>query len=86
VSTLRLRDSDLAWREVGDEVVVLDLRASVYATVNEAGRALWLLLADGASEEELIQLLERAYGLDRAQARRDAEAFVSTLKARELLA
>ncbi len=82
----RLRDRDLVWREVGDEVIILDTRASIYASVNESGRVLWLRLAEGATLDDLAGELQREYGLDAADAKRDAEAFVTSLRERDLLA
>lgn len=86
MDTFRLRDRDLVWREVGDEVIILDMRASIYASVNESGRTLWLRLAEGASLDDLAGELETEYGLDPVDARRDAEAFLKSLQDRDLLA
>ena len=85
VDTFRLRDQDLVWREVEDEIIILDTRASVYASVNEAGRVLWLKLAEGASLEDLSGELVRHYGLNEADATRDAEAFLQSLRDQDLL-
>jgi hypothetical protein len=82
----RLRDHDLVWREVGDEVIILDTRASIYASVNESGRVLWLRLAEGATLDDLVGELKREYELDSVDARRDAEAFLTSLRERDLLA
>ena len=81
----RLREDDLVWREVEDEVIILDTRASVYASVNEAGRVLWLKLAEGASLDDLTGELVRHYGLNEADATRDAEAFLHALRDQDLL-
>ena len=81
----RLREDDLVWREVEDEVIILDMRASVYASVNEAGRVLWLKLAEGASLDELTGELVRQYELNEADATRDAEAFLQSLRDQDLL-
>jgi hypothetical protein len=85
VDTFRLRDQDLVWREVEDEIIILDMRASVYASVNEAGRVLWLKLAEGASLDELTAELVRLYELNEADATRDAKEFVQSLRDQDLL-
>jgi hypothetical protein len=85
VDRFRLRDDDLVWREVEDEVIILDMRASVYASVNEAGRALWLKLAEGASLDDLTSELVRRYELNEADATRDAKAFLQSLRDQDLL-
>jgi hypothetical protein len=81
----RLRQQDLAWREVEDEVIVLDTKGSLYASINRSGRLLWLRLGEGASLEQLTDVLVESYGMDRAAAAADAEAFVSSLRTQELL-
>lgn len=82
---LRLREHDLVWREVEDEIVILDMRESLYASLNEAGRVLWLRLVEGATFEELEQELTATYGLSPEAAHRDAHAFVSSLSEHGLL-
>lgn len=82
---LRLRERDLVWREVDDEIVILDIKASVYVGVNASGRVLWLRLVEGATLDELAAELEQVYGLPAASARRDASAFVEAMREQGLL-
>lgn len=84
--TLRLRSEELLWREVDDEIVILDLRRSVYASLNASGRTLWLRLAAGATDEELAMELERVHGCAQDVARQDASAFLDNLREQGLLA
>lgn len=82
----RLRSQGLIWREVEEEIIILDMEASLYASVNAAGRMLWLRLAEGASLDELASALEGEFGLERTRARADAAAFLGALKSQGLLA
>ncbi len=82
----RLRGADLEWRSVEGEVVALDVSESLYLGVNRSGRALWEALADGATRSELSQALIDEYGIDRASAERDTDAFLAELDRRGLLA
>lgn len=84
--SLQLRTQQLLWREVDDEIVVLDLSKSEYVSVNAAGRTLWLRLARGATRSELADELRQTYGLEPDVARRDADAFVAHLQRQGLLA
>jgi hypothetical protein len=86
VDVLRLREHDLLWREVDDEVVILDLKASLYASLNATGRLLWLQLAGGATTEELGAALQAAYGIEADVAARDVQAFLAALDEQGLLA
>jgi Coenzyme PQQ synthesis protein D (PqqD) len=82
----RARPADeVAWREVDDEVVLLDLRTSMYWSLNGAAAVLWVALADGSSLEELSLRLVTEYGLDPATARRDAWKFLESCLKEDLL-
>jgi hypothetical protein len=83
---LRLRDGDLDWREVEGELVALDLRESRYLAVNRTGQVLWAALADGATPAELVERLVEAFGIERARAKDDVDAFTAELESRGLLA
>jgi hypothetical protein len=83
---LGLRSDNLTWREVGDEVVVLDLSSSTYLAVNGSGAVLWKALAEGASAGELQDTLMRQYDIEADTARRDVGAFLDDLRSRGLLA
>lgn len=82
---LHLREHDLVWREVEDEIVILDMKASVYAGVNASGRVLWLRLAAGATEIDLADELQRVYGLSAEVARADVTTFLAAMRAQDLL-
>jgi hypothetical protein len=82
---LRLREADLDWREVEGELVALDLRESRYLAINRTGRVLWSALAEGATRDELIERLVGAFGIERARAAADVDAFTTELESRGLL-
>ena len=73
---VRVRLSDLAWRQTGDEVVVLDLAASVFHALNASGALLWERLADWTTARELAELLVSSYGLSAAVAAEDVARFL----------
>lgn len=82
---MRLRGSDLAWREIDGDLVILDLRASTYLTSNASGALLMKELAEDRTEAELSQCLVDAFGIPVEQAERDVHAFLEALGARGLL-
>jgi hypothetical protein len=82
---LRLRENEVDWREVEGELVVLDLRESRYLAINRTGQVLWTALASGATKDLLVERLIEAFGIDRARAVADVEAFTSELDSRGLL-
>jgi hypothetical protein len=82
VQEIRLKPSELEWREVDGEVIVLEAERSLYMAANPAAALLWQLLADGATRERLCAALVGAYGIDEGLAARDVDAFLE--QAREL--
>lgn len=83
---MRLREEAITWRQVDDEVVVLDLDNSVYLSINASGRLLWERLVQGAGRGELVDLLAEEYSLDRSSATADVDEFLAELRRNRLLA
>ncbi len=82
---LSLRDEDLAWRTVEDELIAIDVRESTYLTANGSGLMLWDALSTGATSEELAASLVGAYDIDPETARADVDKFLQDLRERGLL-
>ncbi len=82
---LQLKVDDLVWREVGDELVVLELSTSTYLTLNGTARCLWERLTDATTVDGLIEMLVDRYRISADQARSDTESFLSELIERELI-
>jgi hypothetical protein len=78
-SLVKLRTDDLVWRQVGDEVMVLDLATSQYLSVNPTGSVLWPLLVEGSRRDDLVRELVEHFEVDEATAAADTEAFLSSL-------
>lgn len=86
MTELRLRETDLHWREIDGEVIALEARGSTYLAANGSGAVLWRALVDGCTREELADELVKTYGIDRERAVSDAASFVDALAAQGLLA
>jgi hypothetical protein len=82
---LRLRQGILEWREIEGEVVAVDTRTATYLAVNRTGAALWPVLVDGTTREDLVNILVDTYGVDANSARTDVDAFIAMLVEQELL-
>lgn len=82
---LQLRVDDVVWRDVGDDLVVLELSTSTYLTLNGTARHIWESLAIGATIDVLIEMLVDRYQITEQRARTDAESFLSALSERDLL-
>jgi hypothetical protein len=82
---LRLRADAVRWREIGDEVIAVDLEESTYLSTNRTGTLLWRLLVGGATREELVGALVDGFGIAATAAEADVDLFVEQLGARSLL-
>jgi hypothetical protein len=82
---LQINADAVVWRDVGDEVVVLELATSTYLTLNGTAKQIWDSLASGATLPALADGLVDRYGITSEQAQVDAESFVSALADRGLL-
>jgi hypothetical protein len=81
----RLRADTVTWRDMGGEVVALDLEHSQYLGVNAAGRVLWVSLASGATEPQMVAALSSRFGIDQGRAQADVAAFLRDARSRGLL-
>lgn len=81
----RVRANGLAWQQVGDESVVLDLQSSVYFSGNPSGTSLWQRLVEGATTDQLVAALTDEFEVGPEQARGDVLDFLEELRAAGLL-
>jgi len=77
--------SEAVWREVGDDVIILDVRTSTYLSLNGSGRLLWLALEGGAKLSDLVALLVDEFAIEESRAVEDVDAFLASLDERQLL-
>ena len=83
--TLQLRNDGVNWRQIDDEIVVLDGDGGTYLAINGSGAILWSSLVAGATREQLVSALVDAYGIEPSQAATDTEAFLKSLEEHRLL-
>jgi len=82
---VKLRADDVVWRQVGDEVMILDTASSEYLSVNRTGAVLWPLLLEGCTRQGLATALVEQFQLDEATASADAGNFLASLAALKLI-
>jgi len=70
---------------VAGETVLLDPVGDRYLRLNATGAALWGLLAEPRTHDDLTRALADRHALDDGVAARDAGAFLHALRARELV-
>lgn len=82
---LRFEPDAVQWHLVDGEVIGLDVTRREYFAVNQSGATLWSRLAEGATEQALVDELRREYGLSGEAAEADVAAFLYELRDRRLL-
>jgi len=83
---LELRGEDVLWRRMESEIVILDGQSWEYLALNTSAGLLWERLQLGATRSELIQLLVETYDVPAETATGDVDAFIESLRAKDLLA
>ena len=73
------------WREVGDEIVILDVPTATYLTLNSSAVTLWKRLEEGASPAELAAELVAIYAISEDKAATHVQAFLGALQERSLI-
>ncbi|SDL34787.1 PqqD family protein [Tessaracoccus oleiagri] len=82
---MKLRTTDITWREIDGDLIILDLTSSTYLTANASGAVLMKELTEERSSQELAQALVDAFGIDHDQAESDVRHFVQALNDSGLL-
>lgn len=82
---IRLRPGALAWTEVDDHIVALDLAASEYVELNWSAAYILRLLELGAAEAELVGGIQERCGIDAQRAADDVSRFLEVCRERDWL-
>jgi hypothetical protein len=82
---VKLRSEGLTWQEIDGELVILDLKNSLYMTTNAAGAVIAKLLTEERTVDELSGALVAKFGIENDVARHDTVAFVKQLEDKRLL-
>jgi hypothetical protein len=82
---VRIRNERLTWREIGNELVALDLESSTYFTANSTAALIIRLLADGAEQADLVDAVRDEFDVPAQTAETDVAAFLATLDEHGLL-
>src|SRR4051812_46578161 len=82
---VRIRPTNVTWREVDGEVIALDLVSSTYFTTNRTGTLLWHAMVEGTTVGDLVALLRSTFGISEETAVADVRAFLQLLESNNLL-
>ncbi len=77
-------------RQIADTYIVVAVgeeakKANVMITLNETGGFLWEKLAEGATQQELVEAILGNYEIDEETAKNDVAAFVKKVRENDLV-
>jgi hypothetical protein len=76
---------DVVWRDLDDEVVILDVVSNQYFGLTGAGSAMWRLLAEHGSVDEAVAHLQKEFDAGAERLRADLEVLIKDLAGKGLL-
>lgn len=76
---------DVVFRELGGEMVLLNLKSGLYFGLNETGTQMWTLLMQLHEPGRVVAALEQEYAVSRAQLESDLRALLSALREKGLI-
>jgi hypothetical protein len=78
-STRVIPASDVMFRMVGDEIIMLNLKTELYLGCDAVGTRMWAALIKSDSIQAAYELLLTEFDVEAGQLRRDLEEFVGKL-------
>ena len=79
--------ADLAFRQIEDQMVIVDPRGGIMHTLNEVGCFAWQQMDEGNTTlAGLIEAVVQQFEVDEGHARQDLQGFLGELEGKELLA
>ena len=76
---------NIAWRNVNDEIVILNLKSGEYFTLNDIAQCIWKAITDEKSVEEIKVNIIDEYDVSYERADRDIEDFITGMIEQGLL-
>ena len=76
---------NIAWRQVADEAVILNVESQVYYSLRGAGLRMWELIGDRKSAAEIGRLLAREYDASEDAVLRDYADLICKLRKESLV-
>ncbi|MCA9906772.1 MAG: PqqD family protein [Anaerolineae bacterium] len=72
-------DADVLMREVGEEIVILNLRTEAYYGLNQQGARIWILLNESKSVQQILDTLLTEYDVERGTLAHDLQQLIDDL-------
>lgn len=76
---------DIVFRTIGDAAVLVNLASNEIFELNATGAAIWTMVGEGRSTDEMVDALVARFDVDAATARDACDQLIAQLRARRLL-
>lgn len=70
---------NVAWRDVNNEIVILDLKSGEYYTLNSVGQFIWKTAMQNMPLTAIKQALIDEFNVDPERAEQDLQAFITAM-------
>lgn len=84
-SSIVVASTDQISSDLGDEVVILNLKSGVYHGLNEVGAKVWSFIQQAKTVKQISEMLLQEYDVDVEQCNSDLIVLLSDLLAAELI-
>jgi len=81
---VRIADG-IVFKQVGDEIVLLDFERGIYFGLDPIGARIWQLVAEEKSLAEIVDTLVEEYDVTREVLERDVAELLDELAAKDLI-
>jgi hypothetical protein len=79
MDTILVQDQDASSARLGDNEVVLDIRAGCYLDLNQTGGQIWRMLAEPCRVDRIFDELSRTYDIGMDVMQRDVTKFLQRM-------
>jgi hypothetical protein len=77
--------SNITWRVVDDEALILDLSSGYYFSLNPIATEIWQSLQSGANIPDVVQSISLKYDIDKTIVEKDLDELMIDLRSCKLL-
>lgn len=77
--------SEVVYRSVGDEAVILDVTAGLYFGLEAVGRTVWEYIQQSRKVIDVLQHVQQGFDVERSKCAQDVCAFLAELQEKKLV-
>jgi hypothetical protein len=82
---LQINQNAVLWREVDGLVIVLLIASSNFIELNKIGSAIWKLVAEGNTPDQIIEKMLKSYDVSKEKLTADVNDFIAQMVAKGMV-